>query len=153
MKITRYFTLARSLALAVAAIGSLAGFAHAQESSGKFTLPCAVRFGAATLPAGEYQYSIDLNSSTPITTLRKFAPDPTGFMLMASSVAETSLSEPNRLVVEGMAGGRVVTSMYLHELGLVLSYPVLNGKTDEVAARRLAHAAPEGKPAVNQQGQ
>ncbi|MCU1295948.1 MAG: hypothetical protein JWO91_226 [Acidobacteriaceae bacterium] len=153
MKITRYFTLARSLAFAVAAVSSFASFAHAQESSGKFTLPYAARFGVATLPAGEYQYSIDLNSSTPITTLRKFAPNPTGFMLMATSISEASFSEPNRLVVERIGSERVVTSMYLHELGLVLRYPVSTAKTDEVATRSLAHAAPEGKPAVNQQGQ
>jgi hypothetical protein len=151
MKITRYFTFTKSLALAIAAVGSLASFAHGQEASGKFTLPYAAHFGNATLPAGEYQYNIDVNSSTPITTLRKLAPNAAGFMLMAASTAEANSAEPDRLVVERIAGQRVVTALYVHELGLVLRYPAPKGKMDEVATQTFKQAGVDAKLIATQQ--
>ncbi|HZR58152.1 MAG TPA: hypothetical protein VFA74_14855 [Terriglobales bacterium] len=75
MKITRSLTFTL---FGVLGISALTSFAHGQESSGKFTLPYAAHCGDAVLPAGEYRFSIDLSSSTPITTIRKLAPNPAG---------------------------------------------------------------------------
>jgi hypothetical protein len=52
--------LARRSALAVVVGGLLAGAAQAGSAyGGKFTLPYEVRWGSATLPAGDYSLSMD----------------------------------------------------------------------------------------------
>jgi hypothetical protein len=152
MKINRFLSFTKSLALVIAAVGSLACFAHGQEASGKFTLPYAAHFGNATLPAGEYQYNIDVNSSTPITTLRKLAPNAAGFMLMAASTAEANSAEPDRLVIKRIAGQRVVTALYVHELGLVLRYPAPKAQADEVVTQIFKQVGVDARLITTQQG-
>jgi hypothetical protein len=126
MKVSR---LLHFIVPVIAMMISLSAAARAQEARGKFTLPYAVHCGIAMLPAGEYAYSVDLNSPTPMVTLRKFSPHAAGFMLMPSSSSEVNSSEPNRLVVEFVDGERVVSAMYMHELGVVFRYPVPHSKT------------------------
>ena len=52
-------TMLSGLALALLGTCFTAGLANAQDYTGKFTLPFAAHWGAATLPAGEY--SLRLN--------------------------------------------------------------------------------------------
>jgi hypothetical protein len=58
MKSIRRFALS-SLVLALFASCLGAASARAQEFAGKFTLPFEARWGAATLPAGDYTFTID----------------------------------------------------------------------------------------------
>ena len=140
MKITRSLAFHRSLLFGVLGIVALTTFARGQEPSGRFTLPYAARCGTAVLPAGEYRYSIDLSSSTPITTLPKSAPNPAGFMLMAASTSEVSSNEPGRLVVERVAGERVVTDMYVHDLSLAIRYAAPKTRISQVASQNFDQA-------------
>jgi hypothetical protein len=59
MKKTQSSTLLRLLGLAMLAACFSAGHANAQMLQGKFTLPTEVRWGQATLPAGEYSFTLD----------------------------------------------------------------------------------------------
>jgi hypothetical protein len=120
----------------MAAMIALSGAARAQQARGRFTLPYEVHCRNATLPAGEYAYSVDLNGPTPVVTLRKFSPHPAGFMLLPSSFAEAHSSGPDKLVVESVAGERVIAAMYMQELGVVFLYPVPQSKNPLAFAGR-----------------
>ena len=119
---------------------------------GNSLFPYAAHLGAAALPAGEYRYSIDLSSSTPITTLRKLAPNPAGFMVMAASTLEINSNEPNKLVVERIAGERVVTDMYVHDLRLAIRFAPTKIKTSQVASQNFDQAMLSAKETQVQQG-
>jgi len=59
MKTNRKLSIVSLLALGVLAAGFSAKPATAQELEGRFTLPSAARWGFATLPAGDYSFTLD----------------------------------------------------------------------------------------------
>ena len=59
MKTNRTFTVLRLLVLGVLVAGFNAKPASAQAFQGKFTLPSETRWGQATLPAGDYSFTLD----------------------------------------------------------------------------------------------
>ncbi|HLZ12400.1 MAG TPA: hypothetical protein VKP58_07425 [Candidatus Acidoferrum sp.] len=64
MKIGRHFKLITKLGVSVLALGALATGANAQNSyAGKFTLPFETHWGDSTLPAGDYTFTLESNSS------------------------------------------------------------------------------------------
>ncbi|MFZ3217609.1 MAG: hypothetical protein WA192_16235 [Candidatus Acidiferrales bacterium] len=124
-------------------------FAGAQPvDGGRFTLASAARWGSIVLPAGDYTYGVDQNSTTPLVTIYTTNGTGKGFVFPAS-VSEISASEPARLVLEEKNGETVVTALYVKELGLVLYYKAAPSDAD-AAHTKLAMAQkmgsyPQGK--------
>jgi len=59
MKTNQRFTVLRLLVLGLLVAGLSAKPASAQAFQGKFTLSSAIRWGLATLPAGDYSFALD----------------------------------------------------------------------------------------------
>ena len=114
----------RLLVLGVVAVGLHAKPATAQVFEGKFTLPSEVRWGLATLPAGQYSFTMD--RANPVGLVRVYhGPRPVA-LILPQSFCEPN-SKRSAIVVE--AG--IVRKLSLPQIGMDLSF----------AAHRPAHRA------------
>jgi hypothetical protein len=121
-----------SLALVLLLSCITVGPANAQGVYGKFTLPCATHWGGATLPAGDYFFTVDgRRGSMLLGTGRKNL----GFVIAQSVTAEAS--HASSLLVERTGGVASVTELRLAGSGLVLRYspPKAARKTIEELTR------------------
>jgi hypothetical protein len=112
-----------SLALALLSCFMWARPADAQGYIGKFTLPFEAHWGKATLPAGNYSFSLD--RAEAILHLVH------GRQTVALILAETVTDEPSNassLVVVPSGGIRSVRELRLSLSGLVLRYGPANAK-------------------------
>ena len=124
--------------VAIATLGLIAICASASSASaqnafqGKFTLPNDVRWANATLPAGDYTFSLD---STTMPG-RVFLRGPNGGAFIPTSVIdERNEGDSSKLTIEHRGGTSFVRSMYLAELGVELRYgaPKTSKKDVEIA--------------------
>jgi hypothetical protein len=124
--------------VAIATFGLIAICASASSASaqnafqGKFTLPNDVRWANATLPAGDYTFSL---SSTAMSG-RVFLQGPNGGAFILTSVTDKrNEGDSSKLTIERRGGISFVRSMYLAELGVELRYraPELPKKDVELA--------------------
>ena len=106
---------------ALAAVSASAIPAAAQDvCRGSFTLPREVRWQNATLPAGDYTFSL---SSTTISG-RVFLQGPNGGAFILTSVTDKrNEGDSSKLTIEHRGGISFVRSMYLADLGVELTYP------------------------------
>jgi hypothetical protein len=111
--------------LAIATLGFIAICASASSASaqnafqGKFTLPNDVRWANATLPAGDYTFSL---SSTTMSG-RVFLQGPNGGAFIVPSVTDKrNEGDSSKLTIEHRGGISFVRSMYLADLGVELTY-------------------------------
>ena len=111
----RISTLLRFLGLVLLAVCFNAGHASAQMFQGKFTLPFAAHWGRATLPAGEYTFT--LGGGCPTCTVRIVHEDCTVAMVMPWGQADTSSGHANLTIVRGR-----VRTLSIPEIGLVFHY-------------------------------
>lgn len=121
MKSLRYRMLAVS-AVALAAICTTAVRAGAQNAfHGSFTLPTDVRWQAATLPAGEYTFTLKSITGPNLIVLD----GPSGFSFVSAIVGDRDkISDRSVLIVEHRAGKSCVRELYMAQLGLRLHYAV-----------------------------
>jgi hypothetical protein len=111
--------------LAAAALNIAPALASAEEPArGKFTLTHDVRWGTAKVPAGEYEFSYDPDSLTPVLTLKKIDGVRTGFMLLVTTTNESKPSDLSRLMLESTPDGSYVTAMQLPDCGMTLHFTV-----------------------------
>jgi hypothetical protein len=124
--------------IAIATFGLIAVCASASSASaqnafqGKFTLPNDVRWANATLPAGDYTFSL---SSTTMSG-RVFLQGPNGGAFILTSVTDKrNEGDSSKLTIEHRGGISFVRSMYLAGLGVELRYraPELPKKDIELA--------------------
>ena len=115
MNWVRISTLLRFLGLALLAACFNPGHASAQMLQGKFTLPFEARWGQATLPAGDYWYTLDSVSAT--CALRLHRGDKNVGMIFAKAQDE-KYSGPAELSV---VGGKV-RALSLPGIGVVFEY-------------------------------
>jgi hypothetical protein len=111
--------------VAIATFGLIAICASASSASaqnafqGKFTLPNDVRWANASLPAGDYTFS--LNSTTMAG--RVFLQGPNGGAFIITSVIDNrNGGDSSKLTIEHRGGISFVRSMYLADLGVELTY-------------------------------
>jgi hypothetical protein len=111
--------------VAIATFGLIAICASASSASaqnafqGKFTLPNDVRWANASLPAGDYTFS--LNSTTMAG--RVFLQGPNGGAFILTSVIDNrNEGDSSKLTIERRGGNSFVRSMYLADLGVELTY-------------------------------
>jgi hypothetical protein len=116
-KFTRIIAIATFGLIAICASASSASAQNAFQ--GKFTLPNDVHWANASLPAGDYTFSLD---STTMPG-RVFLRGPNGGAFIPTSVIdERNEGDSSKLTIEHRGGTSFVRSMYLAELGVELTY-------------------------------
>src|ERR1051326_7699909 len=110
--------------LAVTSLSFASSPASAQENArGRFTLTHDVRWQNATVPAGEYRFSLDSDGPSSMLVLTKLSGARTGFMFMVHDSDEIKTSSNlNRIVLESTAEGSYVSAMQLPEFGVTLNF-------------------------------
>jgi hypothetical protein len=117
----------RNRILAIAAFGLAAICASAIPAAaqnvihGSFTLPDEVRWQSATLPAGDYTFSVKSGAMPCMITLN--GPKGGAFVFALAS-DEDKISNVSILSIEHRGGMRVVRELYLAQIGLRLEYSV-----------------------------
>ena len=98
------------LLLAVSGLSLLPAPAMAQDARGKFTLPRQVRWGAVTLPAGQYSYSVTRGVSETVILHNSTGG---GAIVMASTVSMADSSQAPRILLHNEGAEWFVSSMVL----------------------------------------
>ena len=139
MKSIRNNTLLRTLALGALTFCLGSVVAHAQPFRGTFSLPDEVRWGTATLKAGDYTFASE--GVRTGNTLQLF---------QGGKVMATLLSQGHNpvaaghavLVIEKGKGGDTVREIRLPEIGLALYYSPYQPTHGTAAAERVAQLIP-----------
>jgi hypothetical protein len=135
MKSIRSFSLFKVLVLAIATIGASAIPAHAQLTTGTFTLTHKVRWVDAVLPAGNYEFSLESQNWPTRVTVRQVG-GPVVVMMMSQVTSEDSIGGASTLVLHEEGGESVVSALRLKSIGMALQFasPKLVTPTAETAA-------------------
>ena len=119
MKTNHKFTVLRLLVLGLLVAGFSAKPASGQSFQGKFTLTSAARWGQATLPAGDYSFTLNHayagNTITVICGTRPVA-------LIAPRVISNTTSGRSEMLLEN---GNV-RKLSLPQIGMTFEYPAHN---------------------------
>jgi hypothetical protein len=121
MKSIRKFTLSKVLLLAVAATSATAIPAHAQTTTGTFSLTHQVRWANAVLPAGDYAFSLSSQDLPARVTVRK-AGGLTVAILLPQSVSDDNFVGSSSLVLHQEGGESVVSVLRLKNMGMALQF-------------------------------
>jgi hypothetical protein len=119
----------RNRVLAIVAVGIAALCVNARPASaqavrGHFTLPNEVRWQEATLPAGDYTFSIKTVSGPAQMELQ--GPNG-GTFIVALTSSRADISGKSALILEYHSGTRVVREMYIAPIGVRFEYFVPKG--------------------------
>jgi len=132
--------------LAAATLNLAPSLASAQEPArGKFTLTHDVHFGSAKVPAGDYEFSYDLNGISPVLSLSKVSGSPAGFMVLVPTTDEIRGTATSLLVLETTADGSYVSAMQLPAFNMILHFTVPNHTTERQIARAATTATASGQ--------
>ena len=129
----------RNRVLAIAALGIATICANASPATaqvtafkGSFTLPNEVRWQGATLPAGDYTFSLKSASGPDLIQLQ----GPKGGAFVVSLTAsKDDVSDHSVMTIEHRAGMSIVRELYLAQIGLRLHYYVPKPAKDEQLAQ------------------
>jgi hypothetical protein len=142
MKTDRSWRMARNLVLALASAFIFAGAASAQlrAYTGNITLPFDVRWGGATLPAGDY--TVELDEPQSFCIVRVFRGTKSVALIRSKGYSMQSSGANALIVVRGSAGA-TVRDLSLPGIGVVLHYtPHKPGRTSPVVERETARVLP-----------
>jgi hypothetical protein len=115
----RILTIATLGLIAVCASASVASAQNAFK--GKFTLPEDVRWGNASLPAGDYTMSVKSIGLPVLVTLEG---SNGGTFIMTGVTDKRDLGGSSNLTIERRNGDRFVSKLYLADFGMELKYQV-----------------------------
>jgi hypothetical protein len=131
--------------LAVFALSLAPAVVSAQQPAhGKFTLTHDVRWGSAEIPAGEYQFSFDPETASPVLVLSKVSGVSTGFLMLVPSIDNSRPTDVNRLVLQSTPEGSYVSEMQLPQFGMTLEFPVPSYAAEKRVAKTVT-PAPAGQ--------
>ncbi|MGO9616044.1 MAG: hypothetical protein ACLP6W_06525 [Bryobacteraceae bacterium] len=133
MKTIRHNTLLRTLALGVLASCLGAVVASAQPVRGTFSLPTAVRWGAATLQAGNYTIS---SEGVKTGNMLQVVQGGKVVALVMPQSHNPAVAGPAALVIDKGKGGRTVRELRLPDIGVVLYYAPVKPKHGTAAEER-----------------
>jgi hypothetical protein len=119
MKTNQKFTVLRLLVLGLLVAGFNARPASAQAFQGKFTLPSTTRWGLATLPAGDYSFTLDHGYPGSFVTVFRGTQTVARIQTPGISYIKSGRSE---MVLEN---GNV-RMLSLSQIGVSLDYPAPN---------------------------
>jgi hypothetical protein len=122
----------RSLVLTVASAFIFAGIASAQVCKGQFTLPFDARWGRATLPAGDYSFT--LNSAGQPSIVKIEQGNRNIALVMAQSATASDASRESELIVTRSGGSARIRVLHLAELGEDLRYAAPKAEGREMAS-------------------
>ena len=140
---TRNLKLFAKLCAAALALGALAATGNAQNAyQGKFTLPAEVHWGSATLPAGDYTFTLPSAGSPYTLYIRGQAASAVVMAVTTDRVA----SEHAQLNLVNIADVETVQTFDAPELGVTFIYWT---PTQKHMGRNLARqkSAPQTAPA------
>ena len=140
----RNLKLLTKLVVAALALGALATNGNAQTVyQGKFTLPFETHWGSATLPAGDYTFTM-ASASSPYTLY--IHGQATNAIIQASAADAKVVSGHAQLNLVDIADVQNVETFEAPELGLTFSYST---PTQKHMGRKEAHQkmAPQMTPA------
>jgi hypothetical protein len=122
--------------LAVAIFNYAPTLASAEEpAKGRFTFTHSVRWENASVPAGDYEFSYDPDSISPMLTITKVTGPRASFMLLVPMREESTSKGSSLLLLETSAAGSYVSAMQLPDSGMTLHF-----HTPRVAEKQLAKA-------------
>jgi hypothetical protein len=121
MKSIRRFSLSKMLLLAIVAMGASAIPAHAQTTTGTFSLAHRVRWANAVLPPGDYAFSLSSQDLPARVTVRQ-AGGPVVAILLPQSVSEDDFVGSSSLVLHQEGGESFVSMMRLKNVGMALEF-------------------------------
>ena len=129
----------RNRVLAIAALGIATICANASPATaqltafkGSFTLPNEVRWQGATLPAGDYTFSLKSASGPDLIQLQ--GPKGASFVISLTA-SKDDVSDSSVMTIEHRAGMSIVRELYLAQIGLRLHYYVPKPAKDEQLAQ------------------
>ncbi len=97
--------------------------ASAEEPArGHFKLAHDVRWENVTVLAGEYSFSYDPNSISPVLTISRIDAPRTSFMLMVPAKDASSGKDSSAIVLESNSSGSYVSALHLPESGVTLHF-------------------------------
>ncbi len=139
----RKLTTAKLLgaALALTTLFAAANLHATPTYKGKFSLPYEVRWGGATIPAGEYFLRVDYVAAVTLVTIQEAKSNKTIAILRVPSLeGSNNKQEGSALLIAGRGRQRIVHSLRLAELGEVFIYePALahgRGAIEEVRSQQ-----------------
>jgi len=122
MKMTRSFTLVRLVFLALLATVVSAGLLSAQDVQGTFTLPFEAKWGLATLPPGDYSFTLDTSGSgIKIATVRQ-GQRYVAIISANAGATRGKVAGPSALIIVRRGRTRFVRALCLAEVGTTLEY-------------------------------
>ena len=128
--------------LAITTLNLAPNLASAQEpAKGKFTLAHDVHWGCAKVPAGDYEFSFNTVSISPVLSLTKMSGAPAGFMVLVPMAEENKPSDRNRLTLENTPDGTYVSSMQLPDFGMTLYFNVPSHPAEKQMAKAVTTAS------------
>jgi hypothetical protein len=139
MKTHQKFTVLRLLVLGLLVAGFNAKPASAQAFQGKFTLASATRWGVATLPAGDYSFTLDKDYAGSVVTVLRGTHTVARIQTPGISYIKSGRSE---MVMES----GTVREVNLPTIGVSLHYPMPNlGHRSAPREPQLAQITPVAK--------
>lgn len=131
MNSTRKIVFTCALTMAVVFLWPAASSAQAR---GAFTLPHDVVWQGATVPAGDYQFSLDSRGPGQLLTLFKRDGARAGFMMMVTSISTAKGAPVDRLILVPSSGKSFVSIMELPEFDMTLHFKVPKEGTEKEVA-------------------
>ena len=140
----RLFKAVTKVCMAALVLGAVATSGKAQGIyQGKFTLPVETRWGAATLPAGDYTFTVSSASSE----YRLFIKGQKTNAIVQTLTADSATTQHAQLHLVNTADVYSVATFDAPELGLTFTYwtPKQKHMSSKVAHQK---AAPQAAPAT-----
>lgn len=131
MNSTRKIVFTCALTMAVVFLWPAASSAQAR---GAFTLPHEVMWQGATVPAGDYTFSLDSRGPSQLLTLFKRDKTQAGFMMLVNNIGSARSAKLDRLVLVPRSGKSFVRTMELPQYDLTLQFTVPSEGTDKEVA-------------------
>ncbi len=134
MRTNRTSRVVRNLVFAVASAFIFAGIASAQGpvSSGQFTLPFDAQWGGATLPAGDYKFT--LNSTALPAFVRIEQGQRNVALVMAQSSEASDTTKQSELIVTRSGDRARIRVLHLAGVGTDFYYSAPKAESREMAS-------------------
>ena len=146
----RHLKLLTKLGVAALALGALATNGNAQNAyRGKFTLPVETHWGGATLPAGDYTFTLPSASAPYTLYIRGQAGNA---IIQAATVDQRVVSQRPQLNLVDIADVQSVQTFEAPELGLTFIYAMPTQKhmgRKEARHKTMSQSAPASQASEN----
>jgi len=139
MKSLRNYAYAAALVLSVWSLAP--SLAAAQDATGKFTLTHDVQWQNASIPAGEYHFSIEDRGPGQMLYLQKISGEGAGYMVLSTETDPISESSQSCLRLVSKFGKKYVSAMELPQLGITLRFVVPKGDEKQAVGHAVLAAA------------